>query len=330
MMARMLAQAILATSLLQLIPADAGTVEQRATLPVASLRTASLVDGFDLLAYRLPRPGDADRAPKKIDPQSLGVVTSAVSATVVDRASGEVLFEKNADEPRSIGSITKLMTALLFLEGSPKLDATAALHPSDVRVGGVQHVRVNDPIDVRDLLHASLVGSDNSATAALVRLSGMPEGDFVARMNERASELGMGSTTFVDPTGLSAENRSTVGDLVRLIDETMKVKDIREATQMATVSFSSAATAYRIESTNELLGSFLNRAPYSVIGGKTGFLPEAGYCFGAAFSEDGRREIIVVVLGSGTEAGRFQDAKALTAWAYKTFDWPDENAQPRS
>jgi D-alanyl-D-alanine carboxypeptidase len=67
--------------------------------------------------------------------------------------------------------------------------------------------------------------------------------------------------------------------------------------------------------------SFVNQAPYEILGGKTGFLPEAGYCLGSIFSHDGAGEVIVVVLGSETKEGRFQDVKSLAVWAYQTFDW---------
>jgi D-alanyl-D-alanine carboxypeptidase len=180
-------------------------------------------------------------------------------------------------------------------------------------------------VTVGDLLRASLVGSDNSATAALVRLSGLSEGDFVGRMNEMAADIGMRATTFYDPTGLSADNRSVASDIARLIDEALKVDVVREATQLPYASFQGASgRAYAVETTDDLLNSFLNAPPYKIVGGKTGYLPEAGYCLGSLVSENGGHEIIVVVLGSETITGRFQDVKALAAWAYKAFEWPDE------
>lgn len=325
MIIRLLTQVLLATTLLQLYPADAGVVERYATLPAAESRTAGAYDALTLLGRTLPVAPDASRAPVKVDPTSVGVVTSAVSAIVVDRATGAVLYEKNSADPRSIGSISKLMTAFVFLKGNPDLSAAAAIAPEDVRSGGVQHVSVGDPVTVADLFHASLVGSDNSATASLVRLSGMSEGDFVARMNETAAEIGMRETTFLDPTGLSAENRSIAPDLVRLVDEAMKVDAIREATEMPAVSFrGGSGRVYSIETTDDLLHSFLNQPPYKVIGGKTGFLPEAGYCLGSLVAENDGHELLVVVLGSETINGRFQDVKALAAWAYKVYQWPDE------
>ncbi len=308
MIVQMLAQSLIAMVLFQMFSFPSGLVETAA-----------------LLEQDLPRTPDSVRVPVKVETTSIGVVTSAVSALVVDRATGAVLFEKNSGVSRSIGSITKLMTAYVFLESDPDLDAPAEIEASDVRLGGVQHLRAGDQVTVQDLLNASLVGSDNSATAALARLSGLSLGDFVARMNEAAAEIGLQSTTFVDPAGLSSDNRSISSDLVRLLDHTLKNDVIREATELPEVTVTSASgRTYRIESTNDLLRSFINRPPFQLTGGKTGFLPEAGYCFGAVVSEHGAHEIIVVVLGSESEQSRFQDAKTLAAWTYKVYDWPDE------
>lgn len=328
MILRLVSQLVLATSLLQVFPHDISAIEQIAGLPEAGARQVLSVDQmFSLMNQPLPEAGDALREPVKIQPESVGVITSAASAMIIDRATGKVLFEKNIDEARSIGSITKLMTALIFLETNPDLDAPAMLLAEDLRYGGIQHMGFNDEVRIRDLLLTSLVGSDNSATAALVRLSGLSLEEFVLRMNERASDFGLAQTTFVDSTGLSAENRSIAPDIVKLIDETMNVEFIQEATQLESYGFRGASGRYySILSTNELLGSYLNQGEYTVLGGKTGFLPAAGYCFGVIVSEDNAHEIIVVVLGSYTKEGRFQDAKALAAWAYKVYQWPDELA----
>ncbi len=323
---RLLAQILLASSLFQIFPPDAGTVERYATLPEASDRGFTTVEQtLALLAAPLPQAPDAQRSPVKVEPTSVGVVTSAQSAIVVDRVTGDVLYEKNGDEPRSIGSISKLMTAHVFLEGKPDLEAPAAIQVEDVRAGGTQHVAIGDVVTVRDLITASLVASDNSATQALVRLSGMPEGEFVGRMNEAASEMGMRQTTFMDATGLSADNRSVARDVAHLVDATLKNDVIRETTERATASFTSTSgRVYTVRATDELLGTFLNEPPYKVVGGKTGFLPEAGYCLGTLISENSAHELLVVVLGSETKEGRFRDVKALAAWAYKVFAWPDE------
>lgn len=263
-----------------------------------------------------------DAVPVKKDPRRLGIDTTAVSAIVVDRQSGAVLFEKNREVPRAIGSITKLMTAYVFLEGNPDLEAEAQVESEDVRLGGVQHLKVGEPVRVRDLLYASLVSSDNSATAALVRLSGMAYGDFVVRMNETAASFGMTKTRFADTTGLSSKNTSVVMDLVRLLDQTSRHEVIRDATTRAAFDVvTREGTSLHLQNTNDLLSSFMNRDPYRIVAAKTGFLPEAGYCLAAMFSRSGTDEFIVVVLGSESDAGRFQDVKALGAWVYDAYVW---------
>jgi D-alanyl-D-alanine endopeptidase (penicillin-binding protein 7) len=326
MMFRVLAQLVLATTLLQFFPADNGVIERYATLPESSDRSVSVVqEAVASLDPMLFGVEPIDLSPAKVDVTSVGVVTSAVSAIVMDRRTGEILYEKNSDQARSIGSITKLMTAYVFLQGNPDLDARAAIVSDDLRYGGIQHIGLNDEVAVRNLLYASLVGSDNSATAALARLSGLPLGDFIARMNETAAEFGMQNTTFADTTGLSSHNRSVAPDIAKLLDHVLTQEVIKDATQQPVISFvGSSGRAYSIASTDELLYSYLNEDPYAIIGAKTGFLPEAGYCLGTIFSKHDRSEIIVVALGSETKLGRFQDVKALAAWTYKVFEWPED------
>ena len=323
MLFRLVAQLVLATSLFQVFPQNIGVVEEYATLPEGEERTALVVEQVKSLTMSsLPVSEMIDQGPARVNTTSIGVITSAVSALVIDRETGAVLLEKNADEPRSIGSITKLMTAYVFLESNPDLEQFASITSSDLRYGGRQYIQTSDPVRIHDLLLASLVGSDNSATAALARLSGMSLGDFVARMNEVAAEIGMVQTTFVDTTGLSSGNRSIVSDVAKLLDHILENEDIQEATQYASISFTGASgVVYSISSTDELLNSYLNLDPYRIVGAKTGYLPEAGYCLGTIFSENEENEIIVVVLGSETKQGRFQDVKALAAWTYKVFDW---------
>jgi len=325
-MFRVLAQLVLATTLLQFFPADNGVVEQYASLPNNEDRSVAIVqEAVSSLDPELFGVERVELSPTKTDVTSVGVVTSAVSALVMDRRTGEILYEKNSDQARSVGSITKLMTAYVFLKGNPDLDAKAAIVSNDLRYGGIQHIKLNDEVAVRNLLYASLVGSDNSATAALARLSGLPLGDFIARMNEAAAEFGMQNTTFADTTGLSSQNRSIAPDIAKLLDQVLGSEVIMDATQQPSISFVGASgRTYFIESTDELLGSYLNQEPYEIIGAKTGFLPEAGYCLGTVFSRQGRSEIIVVALGSETKQGRFQDVKSLAAWVYKVFEWPED------
>lgn len=322
MIVKLFSQLILASTVLQFFPADAGELERSAGLSEASSRAFDMFETYDLISHRLPESPDRSRAPVKLVSVSMGVVTNAQSAIVVDRASKEVLFEKNVSEPRAIGSITKLMTAYVFLQGQPDIDAPATITEEDIRYGAEIHLGIGETVTARDLLKASLVGSDNSSTAALARLSGLSMGDFIARMNETAAEFGMQATTFDDVTGLSSKNVSVVTDLAIMFDWIFEDETIREITQQPSVTITgSSGRMYLVKSTDELLGTFVDQPPYDIIGGKTGYLPEAGYCLGTIFSREGAGEIIVVVLGSETKEGRFQDVKSLAVWAYKTFGW---------
>lgn len=318
MLYALITQWMLTASFMPFFPSDAGQVE-RQVLQQGEPRTFPIAAEVFRSVARLPVAQDI--APKKIRPNSLGVITSAESATVVDARSGAVLFEKNRQESRAIGSMTKLMTALVFLREVSDLDAPATLLPDDERPGGREHLVVGDQYRVRDLLAASLISSDNSATMALVRISGLSAGDFVARMNERAAEIGMQQTTFADPTGLSVDNRSVASDLVLLLRAALSQPDIRELTQHASAEVTGiSGRVYPLEATNELLDGPLNQEPYAIIGGKTGFLPEAGYCLGVEVQKDGQT-IYVVVLGSKTLPQRFSDVMALSVWAFETFSW---------
>lgn len=321
MIIKLFSQLMIAGMLLQFFPADAGQVEQLATLPNAPDRSFDVLEAYQFMSH-LPQSSDVLSAPEKLDPNSLGVVTSAQSAIVMDRESGEILFEKNIAEPRAIGSITKLMTAYVFLQGNPDLNAPAAIESADYRAGGRLNISIGDTVTAGDLLMASLVSSDNSATASLVRLSGMSQGDFVARMNEVAAEIGMEQTTFADETGLSSKNRSVVTDVATMLDHFLENDTLQSFTQVASTSVVGASgRTYVLESTDELLNSFVNQDPYQIQLAKTGFLPEAGYCLGTAFSYNDDQEILVVVLGSNSKQGRFQDVKSLAVWTYETFSW---------
>jgi len=319
MIYKMLVEIILAASLVQIFPVDAGVVE-------SYVKAAESGVGFGAVMTAMrpsfPVAKDAARAPKKIHPESIGVITAATSALVEDAASGAILFEKNAYEARSIGSMTKLMTALVFLSGNPDLNVVATIESDDFREGGKQHIPTGKSVTIKDLLLASLVSSDNTATAALARLSRLSEGDFVARMNEKAAEIGMVETTFADPTGLSPENRSTAPDLVTMLRTALQNENIRFATEQAATTITDTdENIYQLENTNELLAGFVNQDPYKIVGGKTGYLPEAGYCLGLEAQKDGGQNIFVVVLGSDSTTGRLNDVKALTVWAYQTYEW---------
>ncbi len=320
MIVRLLAQLILTTVFLHALPHDGASLEAAAGLPVAGARSSELI-ALQMVSENASLASTSG-GPTNVDSLSLGIVTSAQSVLVMDAQSGAVLYEKNPLAVRSIGSITKLMTALVFLQTQPDLTATVTLTDADIREGGRLYLAPNDPVTLQDVLKASLIGSDNSATAALVRLSGIDETNFVSAMNAKASGLHMSSTHFVEPTGLSSENRSTTYDLTRLVGAAMDNATIQQLTTTAHVTVTQqSGRKLTIDSTDNLLETFVNAAPFSVRVGKTGYLPEAGYCIALVAYKEGQGSVYVVLLGSDSIASRIQEVKGLIDWTYRVWSW---------
>lgn len=321
MIARLITQLILTTTLLSALPHDGASLEAAAGLPVPGERSAETI-ALQMVNSGYGFPNVSLNGPTKIDLLSLGIVTSAQSVLVMDIESGAVLYEKNPTADRAIGSITKLMTALVFLGRSVDLTAQVVIEEVDVREGGRLYLAINDPVALGDVLKASLIGSDNSATVALARLSGLDERSFVEAMNKKAAALGMTHTVFTDPTGLSSTNRSTTYDLVKLVDAAMRNAQIQALTTTAqtTVRQASGRTV-TIDSTDNLLKTFVNELPFRVLAGKTGYLPEAGYGIALAAEKVGEGSVFIVLLGSDSITARIQEVKGLVDWTYRVWDW---------
>src|SRR5260221_14576269 len=130
----------------------------------------------------------------------------ARNAIVLDPATGEVLYEKNSSRSVPIASLTKLMTAMVFLEQSPDLTREVEVVPSDLLGAGKTQLRRGEKVPLGDILHMSLMCSDNCATRVLGRESGLPPAAFIERMNTKAVELGLTGAHFVEFTGLDERN----------------------------------------------------------------------------------------------------------------------------
>jgi serine-type D-Ala-D-Ala endopeptidase (penicillin-binding protein 7) len=225
----------------------------------------------------------------------------ARSAIAIDPVTGEVLFEKDAGASVPIASLTKLMTAIVFLEQKPDLDREVEV--TRVEIAGAGHTRLHNRERVRlgDLLHMSLMCSDNCATRVIARESGLPAEDFLARMNRKAVELGLGHTRFVEFTGLDERNVSTAADVAHLLRAAGEQPVFRDISTTRSYEFRSDRWPHAVHNTNRLLYSH-----YEILGGKTGFIQEAGYCFATWVRSQGR-DVIAVVLGAPTNATRFAD-----------------------
>jgi len=256
---------------------------------------------------------------------SQGVNVAAKSYAVIEPGSNQVLCESNADAPRPIASITKLMTALVFLDTDPDWEKEVAIEARDQRAGGITYLIPGEKLKLRDVFFAALIASSNEGAAALARLSGLPEAEFIVKMNEKAKGLGMATTQFADPTGLNNNNKSTAADILKLAQAAFAQKEIKDAISREEYELDiiNKKIKRKIKTTDRVLGDDFGVGPvsYFIKGGKTGYLESAGYCFVSEVLDSTGRKILVAVLGSPTINDRFQDTKALAYWAFNNFKW---------
>jgi D-alanyl-D-alanine carboxypeptidase len=256
---------------------------------------------------------------------SQGVKVAAGSYAVIEPESNKILCADNAEAPRPIASLTKLMTALVFLETNPDFNKEVSIEAKDSRVGGITYLIPGEKFKLRDVFFAALIASSNEGAAALSRLSGLPEADFVAKMNAKAVELGMTATKFADPTGLNNNNKSTAGDILKLAQAAFSRAEIKDAISREEYELSviNKKIKRKIKTTDRVLGDDFGVGgnSYFIKGGKTGYLESAGYCFVSEVIDSTGRRLLVAVLGSPTINDRFQDTKSLAYWAFNNFKW---------
>jgi D-alanyl-D-alanine endopeptidase (penicillin-binding protein 7) len=235
----------------------------------------------------------------------------AAAAIIFNPETGKVLYEENAQDKRSIASITKVMTTVVFLEDNPDLSKEVTVERSDVYAASTTYLRANERVTLDNLLHLTLIASDNAAARALARLSHGGTAAFVERMNEKALELGLESTSFVDPSGLNPDNVSSAYDLSRLIS--FAASDDRISPIMRTPEYqvSTNRRTFTIHSTNRLVRG----GEVEVMGGKTGFISKAGYCLATLLHlPESNHNVAVVVLGATSNNGRFWETRHLFNW----------------
>ncbi|HTK05023.1 MAG TPA: serine hydrolase [Candidatus Eisenbacteria bacterium] len=244
---------------------------------------------------------------------------SADSVLVIDVATRDVLISKNAYRSWPLASITKLMTALVALDHRVPMGRQASILEKD-EVGGAR-LRM-DPgtvLTVRQIFDAMLIGSANNAANALARATKIAREDFIEEMNEKAEDLGLHATTFVDPTGIEVGNVSTAEDIAALGLEAFAVPDVRRATTTAQTTIVAARTKHTIKNTNALLTDDGNGL--YVLGGKTGYLEESRWNLVVKMKDARNKPLLVVVLGAESQARSFKDAQAAAEWAWANYRW---------
>mgnify|MGYP002336351721 CR=1 FL=1 len=235
----------------------------------------------------------------------------AAAAIIYNPETNEVLWESNAQDQRSIASITKAMTALVFLESGSPLTTDVTVQRGDVYRASTTYLRAGYKVTAEDLLNLLLIGSDNAAARALARTSIYGATGFVEKMNEKAAELGLESTHYADPSGLLAANVSSAYDMARLIAYVSGDDRIGAIMRKPSHTVYAGKRAITVNSTNHLVRT----GEYDVLGGKTGFISRSGYCLATLLRlPHTGQQVAVVVLGAKSNQGRFWETRHLFNW----------------
>lgn len=267
----------------------------------AALLCAALLSGS---AAAAEQPADAPQVEAK-------------AAILMEQETGEVLCQQNAHDKLEPASVTKIMTLLLVMEaidgGQLSTGDTVTVSAHAASMGGSQvYLKEGEQMTVDDLLKAVAVVSGNDAAVALAEHIAGSEEAFVSRMNQRAAELGMEDTTFLNCTGLPAAGHLTSAyDIALMSRALLSHPDIRQYTTIWMDSIRGGQ--FQLSNTNRLV-----RFYPGCTGLKTGSTDSAGYCLSASAERDGL-SLIAVVLGSETSAKRFTAAETLLNYGFANY-----------
>jgi D-alanyl-D-alanine endopeptidase (penicillin-binding protein 7) len=232
-------------------------------------------------------------------------------ALVIDQDTHEVLIRKNDNAVLPIASLTKLMTALVISDANLSHSDMITITQEDVDTekGSTSRLAVGSVLSRGDLMHLALMSSENRAAHALGRTYPGGLSLFVKAMNERAKGLGMGSSHFVEPTGLSSRNQSNANDLAVLVSAAYNVPLLRELSTSHGREVAVGRRTLQYNTTNRLV-----KSPNWDIGlQKTGYISEAGQCLVMQTKVAGR-QLIMVFLDSAGKLSRIADAERVRRW----------------
>lgn len=251
---------------------------------------------------------------------SSDLAPNSKSAILLDASTKTILFKKNEQEKLAPASMTKVMSMLLIMEaidnGSLSLDDDVTISENAASMGGSQvYLQAGETYKVKELLKGIAVASGNDAVVAMAEKISGTVSDFVARMNERAKELGAVNTHFVNPHGLDAEDHYTTAyDMALMAFELLKHPTILEYTSIYEDYLQkNDGSSIWLVNTNKLV-----RFYDGVDGLKTGFTATAGYCLTATAKKNNLR-LISVVMGAETSDKRSSDTTSLLNYGFNTY-----------
>ena len=258
--------------------------------------------------------------PYMVRAEELNLAENAKSAILIEAATGEVLYSKNASERLAPASMTKIMSLILIMEniekGNLKWNDVVVVSKNAASMGGSQiFLEANEMMSVEDLVKGICVASGNDATVALAEKIAGTEASFVKLMNEKASRLGLKNTHFVNSTGLDAEGHySTAFDMAVMARELVKHPKILEFSSIYEDYLrKNTSNSFWLVNTNKLVKF------YSYIDGlKTGYTGNAGYCLTATGKKKDMR-LISVVMGEVSTEKRSADTLAMLDYGFNMY-----------
>lgn len=237
---------------------------------------------------------------------------ASASALVIDQTNGAMLYGKNIGTRQPIASITKLMTAMVVLDGHQPLDEKVSVTEDDVDhiKFSTSRLTVGSVLTRFELLQLALMSSENRAAAALARSYPGGIDAFVEAMNAKAKTIGMENSTFADASGLDQRNASTASDLARMVAAAYGYDVIRQVS--TTQSYIVETDNYRptqYRNTNALVSS----KDWDIGLSKTGFIREAGHCL-VMQAQISTRNLIIILLDGQGKMTRVGDANRIKKW----------------
>ncbi len=264
-------------------------------------------------------PAAAELAPTAVEAAAPAV--SAAAVLLMEQETGTVLYEENADTPMEPASVTKIMTLLLVMEaidrGELALTDSISISANAAGMGGSQvYLKQGETMTVDELLKALAVVSANDAAVAFAERLAGSETSFVDLMNQRASELGMENTTFINCTGLPAAGHLTTARDIAMMSRALLEHDA--ILNYSTLWIDSLRDgAFQLVNTNRLV-----RYYEGATGLKTGFTDTAHFCLSASAQRDGMG-LIAVVLGSPSSDDRFNAARMMLDYGFANYTMLD-------
>ena len=238
-------------------------------------------------------------------------------ALIYDEQGQNPLYTKNSDTVAPIASITKLMTAMVVLDAQLPLEEEISISAQDMDTlkGTRSRIRPGMKLTRGELLRLALMSSENRAAAALARTYPGGTNAALVAMNDKASELGMKDSRFLDPTGLNRGNVSTAQDLVKMVQAARSYELIHEFTTTSSHVFNlKGHRPMRYSNTNPLVRS----ASWDIGVSKTGYISEAGRCL-VMQAKINQRPVVIVLLDSWGARTRVGDANRIKKWMESAY-----------